>query len=289
MAAPSSGPCHHRGMDGQAAGRFLRAVRESRDPAEFGLSVHGRRTTGLRRSEVAELAHISVEHYTNLERARGGGASEKVVTAIAEALRLDADERRHLFQLVGRSVPWGTEPSVEVTPSVGKLVHGLGSTAAIVLSARYDILAWNAEAVTLMEDFGALPPRERNMARRHFLGGSEVTPHYGMSDAEEFSRTVAGQLRATAVRYPRDRQTRELIVDLLAGSPEFAALWDDATAVTGTHMIKRLNHPELGFLTLACDVLLDPHRDQNIVMFSVVSADRHSSGMNGTAATLTAT
>lgn len=264
-------PCHYRRMDGQAAGRFLRAVRESRDPGNFGFSPNGRRTTGLRRSEVAELAHISVEHYTNVERARGGGPSEQVIGAIADALRLDADERRHLFQLAGRQVPWGAEPSVEVTPSVAKLVQGLGSTAAIVLSARFDILAWNAEAVILMEDFGALAPRERNMARRHFLAPSEIRPHYGMSEAAEFSRMVAGQLRATAARYPRDRQTRELISDLLTGSAEFAELWDDATVVTSTHMIKRLEHPELGSLTLACDALLDPHRDQNIVMFSVVS------------------
>jgi transcriptional regulator with XRE-family HTH domain len=276
-------------MDAEAAGRFLRAVRENRHPRAFGFSVDGRRTTGLRRSEVAELAHISVEHYTNVERARGGGPSEQVVAAIADALRLDPDERRHLFQLIGRTVPWGTEPSMEVTPSVAKLVQGLGSTAAIVLSARFDVLAWNAGAVTLMEDFGALTPRERNMARRHFLAGAQVAPHYGMSEAGEFSRMVAGQLRATAARYPRDRQTRELIADLVAGSPEFAKLWDDATVVTATHMIKRLDHPELGVLTLACDSLLDPHRDQNVVMFSVVSADRLRSGMNGAPATLTAT
>lgn len=232
----------------------------------------GRRTTGLRRSEVAELAHISVEHYTNVERARGAGPSEQVVGAIADALRLDADERRHLFQLAGRSVPWGAEPSTEVTPSVAKLVQGLGTTAAIVLSARFDVLAWNAEAVTLMEDFGALEPKERNVARRHFLSVPGERPHYGMSGSVEFSRIVVGQLRATAARYPRDEQTRELIADLLAASPEFAELWDDATVVTMTHTIKQLDHPVLGTLTLACDALLDPHRDQNIVMFSVISA-----------------
>jgi transcriptional regulator with XRE-family HTH domain len=234
----------------------------------------GRRTSGLRRSEVAELAHISVEHYTNVERARGGGPSEQVVAAISDALRLDADERRHLFQLVGRNVPWGTEPNVEVTPSVAELVASLGTTAAMVLSARFDVLAWNAEAVILMEDFGALPPRERNVARRHFLSDRR---HYGMSEAAEFSRMVAGQLRATQARYPRDLQTRELISDLLAGSAEFAELWDDATVVTATHMIKMLDHPDRGTLTLACDALLDPHRDQNIVMLSVVSASRGES------------
>ena len=113
-------------MDAEAAGRFLRAVRESRDPRAFGFSLDGRRTTGLRRSEVAELAHISVEHYTNVERARGGGPSEQVVGAMADALRLDADERRHLFQLVGRHVPWGAEPSIEVTPSVAEVGAGPG-------------------------------------------------------------------------------------------------------------------------------------------------------------------
>lgn len=261
-------------MDGSAAGRFLRAVRESRDPAQFGFDAAGRRTPGLRRSEVAELAHISVEHYTNLERARGSGPSEQVVDAISDALRLDPDERRHLFQLAGRSLPWGAEPSMEVTPSVAKLVQGLGSTAAIVLSARFDVLAWNAEAVTLMEDFGALAPKDRNIAKRHFLPTGNVLQHYGMSEAAEFSRMVVGQLRATAARYPRDPQTRALIAELLRDSDEFAELWDDATVVTATHMIKRLDHPELGRLTLACDALLDPHRDQNIVMFSVVSAAR---------------
>jgi transcriptional regulator with XRE-family HTH domain len=259
-------------MDGRAAGRFLRAVRDGRDPREFGLSAHGRRTTGLRRSEVAELAHISVEHYTNVERARGAAPSEQVIAAIADALRLSPDERRHLFHLVGRSVPLDSVPSVEVAPSVAKLVEGLGSTAAIVLSARFDVLAWNAEAVVLMEDFGALEPRERNVARRHFLPPDGLQPHYGMTEAEEFSRVVAGQLRATAARYPRDPLTRELIDELLAGSTEFAALWDDAAIVTTTHMIKRMDHPELGRLSLACDVLEDPHRDQNIVMFSVIAA-----------------
>lgn len=265
-------------MDGQAAGKFLRAVRESRDPAQFGFSTERRRTTGLRRSEVAGLAHISVEHYTNLERARGAGPSEQVVDAIADALRLDADERRHLFQLVGRSVPLAGEPSMDVTPSVAKLVQGLGTTAAIVLSARFDVLAWNDEAVVLMEDFGALPPKDRNVARRHFLPPQGVQPHYGMSGATEFSRIVVGQLRATAARYPRDARTRELIADLQAGSAEFAAMWDDPTVVTATHTVKRLDHPEFGTLTLACDALLDPHRDQHIVMFSVISVGQGTEG-----------
>lgn len=255
-------------MDGQVAGEFLRAVRESRDPTAFGFAANGRRTSGLRRSEVAELAHISVEHYTNLERARGSGPSEQVLGALADALRLDDDERRHLFQLAGRNVPAGSEPSTEVSPSVATMVQGLGSTAALVLSARFDILAWNAAAAELMEDFGALAPAERNIARRHFLSEQG---HYGMSEAQEFSRMVAGQLRATAARYPRDAGTQQLIADLLAGSPEFAGLWSDATVVNTTHMIKRLDHPERGRLTLSCDALMDPHRDQTIVLFAVVS------------------
>lgn len=255
-------------MDGQAAGQFLRAVRESRDPSAFGFAANGRRTSGLRRSEVAELAHISVEHYTNLERARGSGPSEQVLGALADGLRLGADERRHLFQLAGRNVPTGTEPSTEVSPSVAKMVQGLGSTAALVLSARFDIVAWNAAAVELMEDFGALAPAERNIARRTFLSDRR---HYGMSHAQEFSRMVAGQLRATVARYPRDTRTQELVADLLAGSPEFTELWSDATVVNSTHMIKEVDHPVRGHLTLSCDALMDPHRDQTIVMFSVIS------------------
>ncbi|AQA02352.1 hypothetical protein BVC93_07795 [Mycobacterium sp. MS1601] len=259
-------------MDGLAAGRYLRAVRDNRDPRAFGFGNRGRRTPGLRREEVAQLAHISVDHYTNLERGRGAGPSDQVVSAIADALRLDDDERRHLFELMGRAVPRGSEPSTEVTPSVAKLVQGLGTTAAIVLSARFDVLAWNPQATLLMEDFGALAPAERNIARRHFLPPVGMTPHYGMTHSAEFSRMVVGQLRATLARYPRDEQTRKLIADLLNESPEFAELWNDATVVTGTHMIKHVEHRDLGPLTLACDMLQDPHRDQNIVMFSIISA-----------------
>lgn len=193
---------------------------------------------------------------------------------MADALRLDADERRHLFQLVGRDAPFDAEPSTEVAPSVAELICGLDTTAAIVLSARFDVLAWNTQAAVLMEDFGALAPTERNVARRHFLPPSGLQPHYGMSGSTEFSRMVVGQLHATVARYPRDALTRDLISDLLAGSAEFADLWNDATAVTTTHMIKRVEHPELGSLTLACDSLLDPHRDQNVVMFSIVSSSR---------------
>ena len=269
-------PCHYWSADGQAAGKFLRAIREIRNPTQFGFTSDGRRTPGLRRSEVAELAHISVEHYTNLERARGGGPSGQVVAALADALRLNEDERRHLFQLVGRESPREAEPSTEVSPSVAELIRGLDSTAAIVLSARLDLLAWNAQAATLMEDFGALAPTERNIARRHFLPPQGMEPHYGMSGAAEFSRIVVGQLHATSARYPRDPLTRNLISDLLTGSAEFAELWNDATVVTVTHMIKRVDHRELGRLTISCDSLMDPHRDQTIVMFSIVSAEQPS-------------
>jgi hypothetical protein len=91
-------------------------------------------------------------------------------------------------------------------------------------------------------------------------------------------------LRATAARYPRDPLTRALIDDLLASSPEFAALWDDATVVTTTHMIKEMDHPTLGHLVLSCDTLQDPHRDQNVVMFAVLAQE--NSG--GTARSLAA-
>ena len=256
-------------MDKHELGRYLRSHREKLTPETIGLPAAGpRRTPGLRREEVAQLAHISTQYYTRLEQARGPHPSRHVLAALGRALRLNDAERAHLYTLGGQQAePPG--PSADVPDRVLDLIERLPHTAAVVLDAKYDVLAWNPLAAALLEDFSARPRRERNMIRRYFLDLDPVRRHYGITDADgAFGRFAAGHLRAAAARYPDDHATRELIRELLNNSPEFAALWPDAEVSDLRRLAKTIAHPQLGPITLDCDILLVPERDQHVVLFT---------------------
>jgi transcriptional regulator with XRE-family HTH domain len=254
-------------VDKHELGRFLRLHRERLTPATVGLPADGpRRTPGLRREEVAQLAHISTQYYTRLEQARGPRPSRHVLAALGRALRLNDAERSHLYTLGGQPAePPG--PSSDVPDRILDLLERLHDTAVIVLDAKYDVLAWNPLAAALLEDFSAKPRRERNMIRRYFLHPDAARRHYGISGGD-FGRFAAGHLRAAAARYPHDRATQDLVRELLRHSPEFAALWPSREVSDQRHMIKSIDHPQLGPITLICDVLVVPERDQHVVLFT---------------------
>ncbi len=115
-----------------------------------------RRTPGLRREEVAQLAFISTEYYTRLEQARGPRPSREVLAGLARALRLSDAERDHLHHLAGAPPGPPPGPSREVRQSILDLLRRLPQAAAIVTSATYEVIAWNDLAAALMEDFSAL-------------------------------------------------------------------------------------------------------------------------------------
>jgi len=131
---------------------FLRTRRQRLRPADVGLPAGGRRRTpGLRRQEVAELAGISVDYYIRLEQARGPHPSRQVLTALGRALVLTADEREYLFRLAGESPPPAAVPSREISPGIRNLLDSMPETPAYVVDAKYDVLAWNSLA-TLVSD-----------------------------------------------------------------------------------------------------------------------------------------
>jgi transcriptional regulator with XRE-family HTH domain len=249
-------------------GRFLRQHRERLTSATVGLPAAGpRRTPGLRREEVAQLAHISTQYYTRLEQARSARPSRHVLAALGRALRLNDAERAHLYTLGGQPAePPG--PSPDVPDRILDMIERLPLTAAIVLDAKYDILAWNPLAAALLEDFSAQPRRERNMIRRYFLRTDQNRRLYGITGDGDFGEYAAGQLRAAAARYPDDRATQELVRELLLRSPEFAALWPSPQVSDQRHLIKTVDHPQLGPITLNCDILMVPERDQHVVLYT---------------------
>jgi transcriptional regulator with XRE-family HTH domain len=258
-------------MDRQELAAFLRSRRERISPADVGLSSGSRRRTpGLRREEVAQLAFISIEYYTRLEQARAPRPSREVLAGLARALRLSDAERDHLYRLADESPGLPPGPCRAVRQSILDLIERLPQTAAIVTSAMHEVLAWNDLAAALMEDFSAVPPRERNLLRRAFL--DVVTPDgqplYGVSDAREFARNAAMHLRSTVARYPDDPDVAELVADLLAGSEDFRQLWDSHDVTTEPTLVKTFNHPVVGPITVNCDVLEISELDQNVVIYT---------------------
>ncbi len=228
-----------------------------------------RRTPGLRREEVAQLAFISTEYYTRLEQARALHPSSEVLTQLARALRLSDPERGHLHHLAGAPPLPPPGPSREVRQSIIDLLHRLPGAAAIVISATYEVIAWNDLAAALMEDFSALSRRDRNLLRRAFLGpyrhGRRL---YGVSDADAFTRTSAQHLRAAAARYPTDPEVTVLVQELLDGSAEFAHIWAAHDITARPTPCKTFAHPLVGPVSVNCDVLDIADRDQQLLIYT---------------------
>jgi transcriptional regulator with XRE-family HTH domain len=255
-------------VDRRELAAFLRSRRERIAPADVGLPAGPRRRTpGLRREEVAQLAYMSTEYYTRLEQARGPHPSREILAGLARALRLSDAEREHLHHLAGEPPAPATGPPREVRRSILDLIHRLPQAAATVISASFEVLAWNDLAAALMEDFSALPRRDRNLVRRVFL---DRTGLYGVSDAEAFARRSAQRLRATVARYPGDPELAALIRELREGSEHFRELWASHDVSDEPTMVKTFRHPLVGPITVDCDVLDIADRDQRVVIYTAV-------------------
>ncbi|MCL2554862.1 MAG: helix-turn-helix transcriptional regulator [Actinomycetia bacterium] len=268
-------------MDKLELGAFLRSRRERLRPEDVGLpSGARRRTPGLRREEVAVLAHISTEYYVRLEQGRAPRPSGEVLAGIAGALRLTDAESDHLHVLAGTAPSRTGLVRRDVRPSILALLERLPQTAAFVMSAAFEVLAWNDLAAALMEDFAGLAPRDRNLARRAFLAPEDGGgPLYGVSDAAEFRQHVVMQLRSTLARYPSDPAVTGLVDELRGGSPEFVRLWERHDVQAAPMLSKTFRHPAVGEVTVDCDVLALTDRDQHMVLYSAPQGSRSAEAL----------
>ncbi|MGW8328600.1 helix-turn-helix transcriptional regulator [Streptomyces sp. NPDC055808] len=245
---------------------FLRTRREGLDPDDFGLPSRqqARRTPGLRREEVAELAGVSIDYIVRLEQGRGLRPSAHVVEALSGALRLSPAERAYLFDLTQQR-PRGTDkPATAAAPSLARLVTDLSPLPAMLLNHRYDILAWNDEMARLLVDFNALPPAHRN-AMWLCLMHPEVRALY--VDRERVVREGIAHLRAAWAAHPEDRVLSDLIAEFTARDEEFARLWAERDIKVSGRGHKVLRHPVVGVIAVDFEVLVplqDP--DQRLVI-----------------------
>ncbi|USX52896.1 helix-turn-helix transcriptional regulator [Lentzea sp. HUAS12] len=256
-------------MPRQELARFLRDRRDALRPPETGAD---RRTPGLRREEVAALAHMSVDYYTRLEQARGPRPSPTILEGLSRALGLTRAERSHLFRLAGALAPPSGTAASDVRPHVAGMLERLPATAAIVTNAAYDVVAWNPLAGTVLGCVGGT-----NLARRRFLGEGHA---YESSSAEEFGHVLVARLRRSADRYPHDERLAGLLADLHAGSEEFRRIWRTRPVHAPGHRAKTVQHPEAGTLHLNCDVLLVPEDDQEVVLVTADPGTRSAQALD---------
>lgn len=251
----------------------LKRARDRIRPEDAGLPGGlNRRVPGLRREELALLAGISVDYVVRLEQRRGPHPSEQVMTSLARALRLDGDERDHLFALAGVAPPKAGRVEMHVGPSVLRLIDRFVDLPAMVISAKGDILAWNAMSSALHGDWSRIPAERRNRNRLRFIPDPRdpaLAPVGGTAEAQErAARDGVASLRAATGRYADDPGLRHLLADLLDGSAEFRELWETTPARCPRDHRKTLVHPSLGPITLDCDTLLVPDPDQMLVVYS---------------------
>jgi transcriptional regulator with XRE-family HTH domain len=255
-------------MDRQALAVFIRSRREKTRPQDVGLPAGSRRRTpGLRREEVAQLAHISTDYYSRLEQARGRHPSRPVLASIAQALRLSDQERAHLFSLADEvERGQGRDPVREVDGATAALLQRLSDVPALVVDNTCQVLAWNPLAAALLEDFSAVHAADRNILRRIFLQPERAS--YGMTTDRRLAISAVSYLRVATSRYPDSAELLALVAELLAGSPDFARLWNSQQLRMDHHARQVFQHPQVGPIELDFDILTVPDREQQVVIFT---------------------
>ncbi|WP_338773201.1 helix-turn-helix transcriptional regulator [Nocardia vulneris] len=252
---------------------FLRDRRERLAPGDLGLPQRkqARRTPGLRREEVAELAGVSTDYIVRLEQARGLRPSPEVLDALAQALRLNADERAYLFDLAQQRQPNAGKPSTVPAPALAMLVADLSPLPAMLINHRYDILAWNPEMARLIIDFDTLPAQHRNTM---WLCLMEPSMRDFYVERERIIREGIADLRAAWAAHPDDQALGDLIGEFIAHSSEFEAAWARHDVRVQGRGAKPLRHPIVGRLVVNFEVLMpvqDP--DQRIVIYRAADED----------------
>ncbi|MEU4546347.1 helix-turn-helix transcriptional regulator [Nonomuraea dietziae] len=255
-------------MNREELAEFLRSRRARVTPLQVGLPESGRRRTpGLRRQEVAQLAGMSIDYYIRLEQGRGPHPSRQVLNALSRALMLSADERAHLFHLAGQAL----EPERlrgDVPLSILHLIAFLEEVPAYVLDAKYDILAWNPMAAALMGGLDNRPRDDLNVIRWVFRS-PDLAEHLSDEEKGRFPRASVADLRWAAGRYPGDAGIQTLVAEMLALSPEFAALWAEHEVKVRREQRKQIIHPAVGVIDAICQVLPVPDReDLRLVLYT---------------------
>ncbi|WP_336026277.1 helix-turn-helix transcriptional regulator [Geodermatophilus sp. FMUSA9-8] len=249
---------------------FLRRRREALQPEDVGLPRgQRRRTSGLRREELAVLCHMSTDYYTRLEQERGPHPSEQMVAAIAQGLHLSLDERDHLFRLAGHRPPARGTEGEHVSPGLLRILDRLGDTPAEIVTELGETLRQTPLGVALTGDATERTGPARSLGYRWFTDPA-TRALYAPEEHAFLSRLYASGLRElVTLRGPRSRAAR-LAERTLAESEELRRLWDAHEVGLRPRDVKRFVHPVVGPLELSCQSLVDPDQSHRLLVYTAV-------------------
>ncbi|QJT06360.1 helix-turn-helix domain-containing protein [Streptomyces asoensis] len=254
-------------MDKKELAEFLRHRREMLRPRDVGL-VEGarRRTQGLRREEVAQLAGMSTDYYARLEQQRGPQPSVQVTAALARALRLTLDERDHLFGLIGHNAPARFHRSEHVSPTLMRVLDRLDDSPALVTTDLVDTLAMNPLAIALLGDQTRHTGLASSGYYRWFMDPAErlVFPE---ETHEHHGRAQAARLRAALTAGSDTPRAARILAELQEHSPEFVRMWE-LQEVARYGDCKTILHPELGRIDVDPQLLYTENRAQTLVVLT---------------------
>lgn len=231
----------------QALSAFLKAQRAKVTPESAGLIPGGRRRTpGLRREEVAQLAGVSSTWYTWLEQGRDIRVSSSVLDCVANALRLTADERKYLFSLAlesGTGMTLLKEERPEISPSLTTILHELRNCPTIISDRRCYIVGWNEAASHVFLDFEQLPYEQRNMIRLLFTRKEfrRLAVNW-----EHFASGFLSIFRAYYGQYVDDEWYERFLGEMRGNSPEFQPLWEQSKVSSAPEVLIEFRHAKAG-------------------------------------------
>lgn len=247
---------------------FLRRRRESIRPEEAGVTAGPRRrTSGLRREEVAMLAGMSTDYVVRLEQGRSSQPSVQLLGALARALRLSEDERDHLFHLAGHQPPPADGVARLARAGLMRMIDLLGDTPAAVLSDLGEILAQNRTAALLTGDHVDLSGDRRYAVYRWFTDPA-ARAGAPAEEQEHRARQLVADLRAVAGRRSGDPTVTGLVERLRAASDDFGRLWAAHEVSVRRADRKTFLHPRVGPMLMDCETLLTPDQRQQLLVLT---------------------
>lgn len=255
-------------IDRSGLAEFLRTRRESLQPEDVGLPRgQRRRTSGLRREEVAALCHMSTDYYSRLERERGPQPSEQMIASIAQGLHLSLEERDHLFRLAGHHAPTRGGSGEHISPGMLRVLDRLGDTPAEIVTELGETLRQTRLGVALTGETTNFAGPARSIGFRWFTD-PDSRKLYAPESHEFLSRMWASGLREISTLRGPSSRAAEYVELLLDRSEEFRAVWNRHEVGLRPRETKAFVHPELGRLDLNCQVLVDPGQSHSLLVYT---------------------